>query len=668
MVYETDFYTTRRPYRTTPSLSTYTISSEPSRQVRLLPGLGKVHVVHTYDRIVPYVGHKRLTVVPSSPVVVRLRPSTLYREFDRIENKLRPITYNSYTNDYLNSNSHVRIVYVRNPISSSYPTIYRPSTLYTTRYYPSYASYNYYPSYLSYYYPAYYPSAPTSRFYSTYSFYPSYRWTDLSLYPSWRYNHFLRMFDDETRLIRAQTASLLQRVHNPVPRRPRAFPLPYVSRYEEVPARLSNDNYIHRMLISSPSSKSEYTTYHSDPVRKYFGLGRLACVTLVGDKPQPRRRNVYMYEDPVRNDIQLLSYYITKFRDEKAALAKPIKVPKPLEDTASEEIKKVKEERAARFSKITEFEPDTKPKQDEQVRSKRAAEAEAKAKAQIEAEAQAKKEAEAAAQKAKEEKAAAEAAKKAQEEAELKAKEEAAKKEKEAKEAAARAAELEKQAEKARLDELAKQAELERIKQEEEEKARLEEEKRRADELKAEEEKQQLLRLEEIARQAEEEKEAELARQAEELAELARQEAELAEQAKKEMEEAEEIRKSEEQAELEKKQAELDELSKIAQQDAELAEEAKIAAEEAQKEAEEAEQQISEAVVDEDVPHQEEDVPVTEEETTVVEEETPIVEEEIPVVEEETPVVEEETPTVEESEEVIEESAPEVNEVQDDEE
>lgn len=67
----------------------------------------QVHVVHSYDRIIPYIGHKRLTVVTPTPTVVRVRPSTLYREFDRIENKLRPYTYNSYTNDYLNSDSHV---------------------------------------------------------------------------------------------------------------------------------------------------------------------------------------------------------------------------------------------------------------------------------------------------------------------------------------------------------------------------------------------------------------------------------------------------------------------------------------------------------------------------------------------------------------------------------
>ncbi|KAG5894668.1 hypothetical protein JTB14_017375 [Gonioctena quinquepunctata] len=45
----------------------YSYRGVPSRQVRVLPGLGKVHVTYSYDRVVPYVGHKRLTVVSTPP-------------------------------------------------------------------------------------------------------------------------------------------------------------------------------------------------------------------------------------------------------------------------------------------------------------------------------------------------------------------------------------------------------------------------------------------------------------------------------------------------------------------------------------------------------------------------------------------------------------------------
>lgn len=64
-------------------------------------------MIHTYDRIVPYVGHKKLTVVTTPPTVFRVRPSVLYREYDRIQSKYRPWIYYSPTNHYLNSDSAV---------------------------------------------------------------------------------------------------------------------------------------------------------------------------------------------------------------------------------------------------------------------------------------------------------------------------------------------------------------------------------------------------------------------------------------------------------------------------------------------------------------------------------------------------------------------------------
>ncbi|KAJ8924516.1 hypothetical protein NQ315_007314 [Exocentrus adspersus] len=111
------------------------MQSVPTRQVRVLPGLGKlfksfslplplnatyllhmsdvevgpqVHVTYTYDRVVPYVGHKRLTVVTSPARVYATRPSILQREYDRIENKVRPWVGYSATNRYLNSDSAVK--------------------------------------------------------------------------------------------------------------------------------------------------------------------------------------------------------------------------------------------------------------------------------------------------------------------------------------------------------------------------------------------------------------------------------------------------------------------------------------------------------------------------------------------------------------------------------
>ncbi|XP_050514256.1 uncharacterized protein CG45076 isoform X7 [Diabrotica virgifera virgifera] len=607
MVYESDFYTTRRPYRATPSVSSYTISGVPSRQVRVLPGLGKVHVTYTYDRIVPYVGHKRLTVVTAPPRVWGTRPSVLQREFDRIENKIRPWTGYSATNRYLNSNSAVRTYYVNYPITGSdyydyYYSLNSPSTYYSPRLYRWYSSWpreyrTYWPmyrTYLSRYLRNYYQNLDWPSYYwSTYLPYTKnldYEFSDIE-------NKIdnLRIFDDETRLIRAQTASLLKRIHDPVPRVQRYSWPAVAAKYDNgLPARLHNDNYIHRLLVTSPNSKTEYTTYYTEPVKKYIGAGHLAAVSYAGDRVYSRRPHIYLYEDPLKNDIQLLSYYINKFKQEKAitASSEPAKVPlnparatrkftaKRLEDDeeAAKEMQKLREARAARLAFINEEEKierssvavDDAVKAKKKKEDERLAEEKALAEEQARREAQTKKE---------------EAARKA----ELARQDELA-----AQAAAEKAAELERQAEQARKQELAKQAEIEKARKAEEERLRQEEQRRQEEEAKAEETRKQQERLEELARQAEEEKQAELARQAEELAELARQEAELAEQAKREAELAELARQEEELAELARQQAELEELERKEKELAELAEKAREEAEAAQREADEAARQQQE--------------------------------------------------------------------------
>lgn len=49
--------------------------------------------------------------------------------------------------------------------------------------------------------------------------------------------------------------------------------------YDPIPARYSSDNYIHKMLVSSPvNSKVSYTTYYSEPIRKYIGKSVNDCL------------------------------------------------------------------------------------------------------------------------------------------------------------------------------------------------------------------------------------------------------------------------------------------------------------------------------------------------------------------------------------------------------
>ncbi|CAH1108620.1 unnamed protein product [Psylliodes chrysocephalus] len=762
MVYESDFYTTRRPYSTRPTVSSYTMSGTPSRQVRVLPGLGKVHVTYSYDRLVPYVGHKRLTVVTSPPKVWSTRPSVLRREFDRIESKLRPWTGYSATNRYLNSDSAVRTYYVNYPITGSdyydyyYNTLNLPSSTYLPKVYRWYYSWprvyntSYWPlartylsNYLRNYYqntdwPSYYwsshlpwlknldydfkdlefkidnlrrtvyldyPYTPTTlraldyplstpikaldytyypysyRYYRPLSLYYNYYWplSSLNRYssywpstyypyyrnlyyrytlPSDRYYYLKDIFDDETRLIRAQTASLLKRIHDPVPRVQRySWPLSVTTRHYDdgFPARWSNDNYIHRLLVTSPKSKTEYTTYYTEPVRKYIGSGHLACVSYAGDRGYSRRPHLYLYEDPMKNDIQLLSYYINKFKHEKAVTSgsETAKVPlnparptrkfaaQKIEDDeeTAKEMQKLREARAARMAFINEEEKvvrssvtvddavKAKKKQEEErlAEEKAVAEEQAREKAQAKKEEQAARKAELARQEELAAQAAAEKFAEIERQAELARQEELA-----AKAAAEKAAELERQAELARQEELAKQAELDKARKAEEERIRLEEQRRLEEDAKADEVRQQQERLEELAREAKEEEEADLARQAEELAELARQEAELAEQANKEAEVAELARQEEELAELDRQQAELEELERKERELAELAETARLEAEEAQLEAEEAAKREAdeiarrelEAAAEEDAPTEEDLIQkASEEEASKAEEE-----------------------------------------------
>ncbi|XP_049816976.1 golgin subfamily A member 6-like protein 22 isoform X2 [Aethina tumida] len=504
MVYESDFYTTRR-YRTSPSLSTYTSSNVVSKQVRIVPSLGKIHIVHSCEPYDSSVAQRRLRVLATPP-------SKLRREYERIENLLRPHIGYSAQNRFLDSRSNV-------------------------------------------------------------------------------------LFDDETRLIRAKSASLLKRIHAPVPRVQKLFPITSY-RYEELlPARLTNDNYINRMLVTSARNpRIEYTTYWTEPTRKYIGQGHLSCVSYAGNRAYPRRRNVWLYEDPLRSDIQLLSYYIEKFRQEKgSAKIKEIKEKevklnpnRPSRrfsnkvEESSEELKQLREERAKRLERIYETEKKTEEKSlDEELKLKKIEEEK-----RILLEEQKKKEEEKKREREEErikkqqqqqlEQEEREERKRLEEEAKLKKQQEEEEEEEERQrleeeeeriKKQKQEEEEEKEAERKRIEE-EQEAERKRIQEEEEREAellkkQLEEEERlklkqkleeEEEELKRlEEEKQHLIRLEELAKQAEDEKEQELKRQAEELAELAKNQIEEIEE-KQEISEPQPEKMEEEEEEEEEKE------------------------------------------------------------------------------------------------------------------
>ncbi|KAF7283200.1 hypothetical protein GWI33_001167 [Rhynchophorus ferrugineus] len=191
---------------------------------------------------------------------------------------------------------------------------------------------------------------PIRSLYWNSSYWPLYRSVSSFIddLPSAKGTRLQKIFDNETSLIRAETNALLRRIHDPVPRVSRlSWPLSSTKRYySEIPARYSSDNYIQKLLVTSPfNEKVSYTTYYSEPIRKYIGTGRLAAVSYAGGRAYDRRPYVYLYDNPLQSDIQLLSYYINKFKQEKTF------------DSSKAESKKIEVEEKPVITEVTDSEP-----------------------------------------------------------------------------------------------------------------------------------------------------------------------------------------------------------------------------------------------------------------------------------------------------------------------
>ncbi|XP_011872224.1 PREDICTED: microtubule-associated protein RP/EB family member 1-like isoform X2 [Vollenhovia emeryi] len=118
MVYESDFYTTRRPY-SRPLVSSYTVTYH--RPITILP-LSSIIQLRTvpYVPYMPYVAHKRLVTIIHTPVHhayytgamipirvrARVRPSVLAAELNRIR-YLPRVSTRSYIEEYLNSRDNI---------------------------------------------------------------------------------------------------------------------------------------------------------------------------------------------------------------------------------------------------------------------------------------------------------------------------------------------------------------------------------------------------------------------------------------------------------------------------------------------------------------------------------------------------------------------------------
>ncbi|XP_049857486.1 caldesmon-like isoform X1 [Schistocerca gregaria] len=526
MVYESDFYTTRRSY-SRPSYSTYSVTYEPAH---LYPGYGKGQ---TYHHIIPYAGHMRLTAVSAPTFSTRTRPSVIMAEIDRINHRMRPSLAYQPAEDFLNSRSIV--------VAALFADGRRL-----------------------------WPALLLSR----------------CRQDSFR---LLQSFDDEARAIRGQAAHLLKRIHTPVPRALRPLPVITTGyEYEELPLppRITSDMYIQRLLgLRDVQHEVLSRSYYNEPgSRANIGKGHLACVTYAGGKAFSRRRPLASHEnngDYIRNNVKMLSHYERMREAAKSPVVEEKVLPgesriargprpvnsgyyRPTNDpgkeyaealasaaiatanfnmhtAALEENRKNKQKREdARLASAAE-ERDKEGEsatdgesQSEQVQKK--LEEEVKKKAEEEAKRKAEEEAKRKAEEEAKKKAEEEAKKKAEEEAKKKAEEEAKKKaEEEAKKKA------EEEAKKKAEEEAKKKAEEEaKRKAEEEAKKKAEEEAKR----KAEEEEAKRKAEEEEAKRKAEEEEEEARRKAEE--EEARKKAE--EEAKKKEEEEARIKAEEEEA------------------------------------------------------------------------------------------------------------------------
>ncbi|XP_070165868.1 uncharacterized protein CG45076-like isoform X2 [Polyergus mexicanus] len=113
MVYESDFYTTRRPY-SRPLVSSYSVTDRS-----IIIPLSSIIQWRSVPYM-PYVAHKRLVTIVHSPVHhvyyagamvpirvrARVRPSILAAELNRIRDLPRPST-KSYIEEYLNSRDNI---------------------------------------------------------------------------------------------------------------------------------------------------------------------------------------------------------------------------------------------------------------------------------------------------------------------------------------------------------------------------------------------------------------------------------------------------------------------------------------------------------------------------------------------------------------------------------
>lgn len=113
-------------------------------------------------------------------------------------------------------------------------------------------------------------------------------------------------FDDETKLIRAETDRLMRRIYTSVPHPRTSCPFQLIT-YDGNYASKKRSYVPHnRTMVDDILSMS----YYSEPSARTIGRGHLACVSFAGGRGYPRRKHLFSdeYRD-IGDEIKTRSYY-----------------------------------------------------------------------------------------------------------------------------------------------------------------------------------------------------------------------------------------------------------------------------------------------------------------------------------------------------------------------
>uniref|UniRef100_A0AAG5CWV7 Uncharacterized protein n=1 Tax=Anopheles atroparvus TaxID=41427 RepID=A0AAG5CWV7_ANOAO len=302
MVYESDFYTTRRvgSSYTRPTISSYTVTT-PLRY----SGASRYNTITTtttttYRTPMPYVAHKRLvpgTRVGTSPPRIVVSPLRVLGSPVRvIHSPVRMYGSPVRTVRAVRSPARVivspaRIVTIRSPylrpsiINKEFDRIERK-----------------------------YRASPVSSALEQYYNSPSYL-----------------EFEDEKRDIRNSTALLLRQLNDPVPRMlapvAQAAPEPNPKKWVYDPFsahnRLNSDTYVKSHItdpIRSVRNDIEAMARYHSPASRYVGKNHLASTRIIGSQAYPKTKpRIYNYDTAkVGKDVNVMSYYKSNRTQAKA--------------------------------------------------------------------------------------------------------------------------------------------------------------------------------------------------------------------------------------------------------------------------------------------------------------------------------------------------------------